>query len=71
MTVQEARKFLEIIATNLLGDSVSEKNEKLRELMLKEYDAINVAIEVLEKQIPKKPDLEGDGYWNGQIVYDT
>lgn len=55
MTVQEARKFLEIIATNLLGDSVSEKNEKLRELMLKEYDAINVAIEVLEKQIPKKP----------------
>lgn len=49
MTVQEARKFLEIIATNLLGDSVSEKNEKLRELMLKEYDAINVAIEVLEK----------------------
>lgn len=30
-----------------------------------------LAIEALEKQIPKKPTYEGDGYWNGQLVYDT
>lgn len=30
-----------------------------------------LSIEALEKQIPQKPDLEGDGYWNGELVYDT
>ena len=30
-----------------------------------------VAIKALEKQIPKKPDLEGDGYADGHLVYDT
>lgn len=29
------------------------------------------AIEALEKRIPQKPVLEGDGYWNGELVYDT
>ena len=29
------------------------------------------AIKALEKQIPKKPDLEGDGYADGHLVYDT
>lgn len=32
---------------------------------------VSMAINALEKQIPKKPNYEGDGYWNGQIVYDT
>lgn len=31
---------------------------------------LDVAIAALEKQIPKKPTYEGDGYWNGQLVYD-
>lgn len=30
-----------------------------------------VAIKALEKQIPTKPDLEGDGYADGHLVYDT
>ena len=34
-------------------------------------EALDMAIKALEKQIPKKPDLEGDGYWNGQLIYDT
>lgn len=34
-------------------------------------NSINMAIAALEKQIPKKPDLEGDGYADGQLVYDT
>ena len=25
----------------------------------------------LEKQMPKKPDYEGDGYADGELVYDT
>lgn len=30
-----------------------------------------LAIDALEKQIPKKPALEGDGYADGHLVYDT
>ena len=33
--------------------------------------AYAMAIEALEKQIPKNPDIEGDGYADGQLVYDT
>ena len=33
--------------------------------------AHNMAIEALEKQIPKKPDYEADGYdENGNLIYD-
>lgn len=34
-------------------------------------DAIRIAISALEKQMPKKQDLEGDGYADGKLVYDT
>lgn len=34
-------------------------------------EAIETAKVALEKQIPKSPDYEGDGYSNGQLVYDT
>lgn len=35
-------------------------------------EEINIAIKALEKQIPKKPDLIGDGYDdNGNLIYDT
>lgn len=38
-----------------------------------DYDAepLRMAIEALEKQIPKIPNYEGDGYYNGELVYDT
>ena len=32
---------------------------------------IDMAIAAMEKHIPKKPYFEGDGYWNGNLVYDT
>ena len=37
------------------------------------YDiARKMATQALKKQIPKKPDLEGDGYDdNGNLIYDT
>lgn len=33
--------------------------------------SLDMAIAAMEKQIPKKPTYEGDGYWYGQLVYDT
>lgn len=34
-------------------------------------EAIEIAKVALEKQIPQSPTYEGDGYSNGQLVYDT
>lgn len=43
-------------------------NEEIKRGLL----ALDMAIEVLEKQIPKKPTFEGDGFdGNGNITYDT
>ncbi len=37
-----------------------------------EKEALSMAIYALEKQIPKKPAYEGDGYdENGNLIYDT
>lgn len=34
-------------------------------------EALNMAVDALEKQIPKKPDYEADGYdENGILIYD-
>ena len=33
--------------------------------------AVGLAINALEKQIPEIPDYEGDGYSDGELVYDT
>ena len=30
-----------------------------------------IVCNALEKQIPKTPNYEADGYWNGELVYDT
>lgn len=35
-----------------------------------EYEDLEIAIQALEKQVPKKPDYEGDGYADGELVYD-
>ena len=58
MTNSEAIKILESI------DNADEMDEEL-------CQAYNMAIEALEKQIPKKPDYEGDAYYDGEIVIDT
>lgn len=34
------------------------------------FEILNMAIEALEKQIAKSPNIWGDGYSNGQLVYD-
>lgn len=35
------------------------------------FPTAHVAIEALEKQVPKTPNYEGDGYSDGVLVYDT
>ena len=35
-----------------------------------EYKIAQIAIEALEKHIPKKPEYEADGYADGELVYD-
>lgn len=35
-------------------------------------EALDIAKEAIEKQIPKKPEYEADGYdENGELIYDT
>ena len=36
----------------------------------KRAEALDVAIQALEKQIPKKLEYEADGYADGELVYD-
>lgn len=38
---------------------------------LPDTDAKKYVIEALEKQIPKKPIFEADGYYYDELVYDT
>lgn len=37
----------------------------------KAVEELKDILKALEKQIPKEPDFEGDGYSDGCIVYDT
>lgn len=56
MTIDEAVKFAK---ENVLAYTSE----------MAEFKAL--AIEALEKQEPKTPNYEGDGYWDGVLVYDT
>lgn len=49
---------------------MSDERKGARDYYLGDEDRELIA-EALEKQIPKKPNYEGDGYWNGELVYDT
>lgn len=59
MTPQEAIERIEIILKNCKFTRADKKSLK-------------TAISALEKQIPKRPDYEGDGYDDkGNLIYDT
>ena len=45
--------------------------EYLTDMKICDGEEMDIAIKALEKQIPKKPNIEGDGYTDGQLVYDT
>lgn len=67
MTYEEAIEIISSnICYNLLGcmDGICKHTDE-------KQCAVQMALEVLAKQIPKKPYFEGDGYGNGESVYDT
>lgn len=80
MTEQEAKDMLEAKLKCLELDSDSEgcdgdchecEYNYTQGTFGEQKEALKIAIKSLEKQIPKKPDIEGDGYADGQLVYDT
>ena len=51
--------------------SATQKESIQKNSLFVRKEALHMAIQALEKQIPKIPDVEGDGYSDGQLVYDT
>lgn len=65
MTYQEASQMFQKIFDN------RQYLSRFKGFTLSE-DTLKLAILALEKQIPKKPDYEGDGYDDsGNLIYDT
>lgn len=58
MTEQDA---IEIVTNAIQTDGMTEEQDK----------ALATVQKAVDKQIAKTPDLEGDGYSDGHIVYDT
>ena len=52
-------------------DCLKADKEYLTDMKICDGEEMDVAIKALENQIPKKPNIEGDGYADGQLVYDT
>ena len=52
-------------------DCLKADKEYLTDMKICDGEEVDIAIKALEKQIPKKPNIEGDGYADGQLVYDT
>ena len=54
--------------------SVLNKKTKIINSLNKMFDKslwLRIELKALEKQLPKIPDYEGDGYSDGKLVYDT
>ena len=70
MTVQEA---IEILKKPIEYAKISNVDDEEEITYSRDFvKAIEIAIECMEKQIPKSPTLEGDGYCpEGNLVYDT
>lgn len=69
MTIQEAIEQL----NSLIRDRQSFiDNDEHDSIYISDIEALNIAQEALEKQIPRKLSYEGDGYDdNGGLIYDT
>ena len=68
MTDKDALACIE----DVLGSTVRYDESLEYELTSYDVDWLEKAKEAVEKQMPKKPDFEGDGYdENGNIIYDT
>lgn len=73
-TVEECRKSVEI-CKSMIGRNITPENMeeymKFEDECISEGFTFNSLLEAREKQTAKKPDYEGDGYSDGQLVYDT
>ena len=69
MTESEAKKNLETLEKFY---RISKSGSALHEVLINFVTLENLvaAIQALEKQIPKKPEYEADGYADGELVYD-
>lgn len=52
-------------------DCLKADKEYLTDMKICDGEEMDIAIKALNKQISKKPNIEGDGYADGQLVYDT
>ena len=58
-------------------DRIKQRNNLSKEIeeevkkWLEENNTYDITIEALGKQLPKPPFFEGDGYSDGELVYDT
>lgn len=76
MTNEEAIEFLECCAVTscTCGNKRRGGNCPGEDVVIEalKSQVLKMAIKALEKQIPKRPDIEGDGYdGKGNMVYDT
>ena len=73
MDVKKVREAIELIKSKIrILEKLENYGSAIEERKKKHIELYNTAIEVLEKQLPKKPNFEGDGYApNGTFVYDT
>lgn len=70
MTNEEAIKKIVVIRGAL--KHCDEFMDDMRDVIESDpIDLLNTAMSALNKQIPKKPDLEGDGYYKGELIIDT
>ena len=51
-------------------DVIPELEKEMTQALMNDIEALDMAIEALEKRIPKKPTIWGDGYADGMLVYD-
>lgn len=73
-TVEECQKSVEICKSMIERNITPENMEeymKFEDECISEGFTFNSLLEAREKQTAKKPDYEGDGYSDGQLVYDT
>lgn len=62
-------------AYNKLSKLTSPDTEQSYELEVRGahyyYDLLNTLYDLVEKEMATTPDIEGDGYYKGELVYDT
>lgn len=70
MSKQEAIKMLNEMLKNCNDELEFGLDDEVDEYTRRAIDVYETAICALEKQIPKKPDFEGDGYVDGYLAHD-